>query len=60
MAEMPVIDQEKCNGCLLCVKNCPMHMISGEKKKPQNIDQENCIKCGVCKDVCNFGAVEVH
>ncbi len=54
------IDAEKCNACLLCVKNCPQQAISGEKGKPQTIDQEKCIKCGVCRDVCRSEAVTVQ
>jgi len=54
------IDPEKCKGCLLCVKNCPQDAISGEEKQPQKIDQDACIKCGVCRDVCKFGAVVVQ
>ncbi|MBA7493111.1 NADP-reducing hydrogenase subunit HndC [subsurface metagenome] len=51
------IDEEKCKGCLLCLKNCPVNAISGEKKKPHKIDIELCIKCGICRDVCKFDAV---
>ena len=54
------IDPEKCNACLICVKNCPQQAIAGEKKKPQNIDQDKCSKCGVCIDVCKFEAVRVQ
>ena len=54
------IDPDKCKGCLLCVKNCPQGAISGEEKQPQKIDQDACIKCGVCRDVCKFGAVVVQ
>ena len=54
------IDPEKCKACLLCNKNCPQQAISGEKKKPQVIDQEKCIKCGVCRDVCKFDGVVVQ
>jgi len=54
------IDPEKCGACLLCNKNCPQKAISGEKKKPQTIEQEKCIKCGVCRDVCKFEAVTVQ
>jgi Fe-S-cluster-containing hydrogenase component 2 len=39
--------------------NCPVDAISGEKKKVHVIDQDLCIKCGRCHDVCNFSAVEV-
>lgn len=46
------IEPEKCVGCLLCLKNCPVEAISGERKKVHLIDQELCIKCGACFDVC--------
>ncbi len=53
------IDQEKCSGCTLCAKNCPNSTITGEKKQPHSISQDNCIKCGVCLDSCRQGAVLV-
>ena len=46
------IEPEKCVGCLLCKKNCPVDAISGERKKLHIIDQDLCIKCGACMDVC--------
>lgn len=46
------IDPERCVGCLLCLKNCPVQAISGERKKVHVIDQSLCIKCGACLDVC--------
>jgi NADH:ubiquinone oxidoreductase subunit F (NADH-binding)/(2Fe-2S) ferredoxin/Pyruvate/2-oxoacid:ferredoxin oxidoreductase delta subunit len=46
------IEPEKCVGCLLCLKNCPVEAISGERKKVHIIDQDLCIKCGACFDVC--------
>ena len=51
------IDPEKCTGCTLCAKNCPVDAISGEPKKVYSIDTEKCVKCGKCVTVCNFEAV---
>ena len=52
------IISDKCKGCSLCSKKCPVSAISGEIKKPYLIDQSKCIKCGVCMDVCKFAAIE--
>ena len=46
------IEPEKCVGCLLCLKNCPVDAVSGERKKVHKIDQALCIKCGACFNVC--------
>ena len=49
---------DKCKGCSLCSRKCPVNAISGEVKKPYVIDQSKCIKCGVCMDTCKFAAIE--
>ena len=53
------INAEACTGCTLCATQCPQEAITGDKKAAHTIDPKKCIKCGICKDVCNFGAVRV-
>ena len=53
-----LIDEEKCPGCGLCVKDCPVEAITFMgKKNPVVLDQEKCIKCGACYDVCKLDAI---
>jgi NADH:ubiquinone oxidoreductase subunit F (NADH-binding)/(2Fe-2S) ferredoxin/NAD-dependent dihydropyrimidine dehydrogenase PreA subunit len=52
------ISKEKCVGCTVCARNCPVECISGTRREPHLIDQLRCIKCGRCFEVCRFNAVD--
>ena len=51
------IDPEKCKGCGICKRQCPVSAISGEVKQPHKINPEKCIKCGACVTACPFKAI---
>ena len=52
-----VILAEKCVGCTLCSRFCPVNCISGTAREAHVIDRAACIKCGACIDACKFDAI---
>ena len=51
------IEEDKCKGCTLCSRVCPVNAISGSVKNPHVIDPAKCIKCGACIEKCKFKAI---
>jgi len=54
------INTDKCTGCGICLKKCPVNAIIGSKKSPHFIIADKCIGCGACEDSCKFDAISVQ
>jgi len=60
------IDKNHCKGCELCVRSCPMQIISMSKQLTtrgyyyaQVHDPHRCIGCRICAVTCPDVAIEV-
>lgn len=54
---MPIIDEEKCNGCMTCVRECPFHGITYDKVNKKALKCDLCGGDPVCVTVCQPGAL---
>jgi len=54
-----IILKDKCKGCALCKRSCPVSAISGDTKKAHVIERKLCVNCGSCRNVCPFGAISI-
>ncbi|NWF73014.1 MAG: 4Fe-4S binding protein, partial [Nitrospirae bacterium] len=50
----------KCTGCGVCRRKCPESAIIGEKRECHCIDDELCVRCGICIESCKFGAIFIE
>jgi NADH-quinone oxidoreductase subunit F len=50
---------EKCTGCMVCFRGCPVNAIDGQKKQVHFIHQDKCTRCGVCFTKCKFEAIKL-
>jgi len=57
-SQRPVVNAEKCTGCLQCYLHCPEGVIF-QKEKIVDIDFDFCKGCGICRKICKFSAIEM-
>lgn len=57
MKEMPVIDQEKCQGCGLCVDICTCGALVLDNNVVRMPEVDRCGWCTLCELVCPYGAI---
>ena len=57
--DLPVIDYEKCTGCMSCVDKCPRKCIWGdtENRRVAFVDDTHCDGCETCEGACKFDAI---
>lgn len=55
----PVVDTEKCVGCMQCYLYCPDGVISAEGKTVK-VDYKFCKGCGICSKICKVGAIKME
>jgi electron transport complex protein RnfB len=57
---LALIIEEKCIGCVLCIKACPVDAIVGANKLMHSVIQAQCTGCELCIPVCPTDCIEMH
>ena len=56
---LPIINNDRCNGCGLCVVHCPTDAVEIIDAHPSIVRPSDCAYCGLCEDMCPEGAIEL-
>ena len=54
------LDEDKCNGCGICLKVCPHAVFSRNGKDVRIVNRDACMECGACAMNCEPGAMRVQ
>lgn len=57
--EIAVIDEDRCIGCVMCIKPCPTDAIVGSAKHIHTVIAEDCTGCGLCVDPCPVDCIDM-
>ena len=53
------VEEDKCNGCKLCIYSCPDPNVIMMKDKKANVNSKRCKGCGLCATVCPKDAIKL-
>ncbi len=58
--EVAVIDEDRCIGCVMCIKPCPTDAIIGTAKHIHTVLSDDCTGCGLCVDPCPVDCISME
>jgi NAD-dependent dihydropyrimidine dehydrogenase PreA subunit len=53
----PIINQDDCSGCGVCVDTCPQKVIELVDDVAEPVNEDDCSGCGDCLEECPMGAI---
>jgi len=56
----PIIDEEECTGCGICVDSCPNGVLEMADDIVTVVNEDACEGCGTCMEECPMGAIEIE